>query len=282
MSVSRLTASSRMRSSASRPPSVTVTRYARASSGASSRRKYPRPSSALTRRVSVDGAMRSAEARSPSRTGPALPTDAKVDSWLGVRPARSCLRNLRDSRKTATRKRAGSMPRSLGSGDPADDCAPWAAAVSARGTAVIAAAVLLTPDDTLADYVPSSATASGTAPLRQTIRQPGAFAGLASASLVHGGPVPQRSAASRDAAAWRPQFPADSGLDRRGRPGRGHAGRRPEPSHRGPARRCARVVDSVGLRSAGGLPRRADLPEQRPGAGDRTGERRTGGLAVSR
>jgi hypothetical protein len=112
------------------------------------------------------------------------------------------LRSLRDRRKTATRNRAGSMPSSLGSGDPAGPCAPWPVAASPCGTAVIAAALLLTPDDTLADYVPSSAMASSTACLGRTISRPAAFAGLASASLVHGGRVPQRSAASRDAAAW--------------------------------------------------------------------------------
>src|SRR5215469_6024101 len=87
--------------------------------------------------------MRSAAARSPSRTGPVLPTHERVDNWLGVRPAKSCLRSRRDSRRTATRSRAASM-------------AGWLSAAGGRGSVmpgVTGTAVLLNPEDTLAEYV---------------------------------------------------------------------------------------------------------------------------------
>jgi len=58
--------------------------------------------------------MPSAAARSPSRIGPDRSTVASAASWVGVRPASSCLRSRRDSRASATRSRvtstAGASP----------------------------------------------------------------------------------------------------------------------------------------------------------------------------
>src|SRR5215469_6388372 len=106
--------------------------------------------------------MRSAAARSPSRTGPVLPTHERVDNWLGVRPARSCLRSRRDSRRTATRRRAASMARwPTGAGGPdwpgpaAGDVSADTASVGAllADTGMTGTVPLLNPEDTLAAYV---------------------------------------------------------------------------------------------------------------------------------
>jgi hypothetical protein len=53
---------------------------ARASLGSAHRRTYPLSSRAVTSRVSVDGAMPSTAARSPSRIGPSFPTVASAAS----------------------------------------------------------------------------------------------------------------------------------------------------------------------------------------------------------
>jgi hypothetical protein len=79
----------RMRSSASWPCAVMARVLARASLGSAVRWTYPLSSSAVTSRVSVDGAMPSAAARSPSRIGPVLPIVDSAASWVGVRPASS-------------------------------------------------------------------------------------------------------------------------------------------------------------------------------------------------
>jgi hypothetical protein len=60
-------------------------------------------------RVSVDGAIPSAAATSPSRIGPKRSTVASADSCVGVSPASSWWRRRRDSRAIATRSRVASM-----------------------------------------------------------------------------------------------------------------------------------------------------------------------------
>jgi malate dehydrogenase (oxaloacetate-decarboxylating) len=97
-----------MRSSASWPWAVMARVLARASLGSAVRWTYPLSSSAVTSRVSVDGAMPSAAARSPSRIGPVFPIVDSAASWVGVRPASSCRRSRRDSRARATRSRVTS------------------------------------------------------------------------------------------------------------------------------------------------------------------------------
>src|SRR5689334_5143182 len=53
--------------------------------------------------------MPSAAARSPSRSGPDRSTVDSAASCVGVRPASSCLRSLRDNRAMATRSRVTSI-----------------------------------------------------------------------------------------------------------------------------------------------------------------------------
>jgi hypothetical protein len=78
-----------IRSSASSPCGVIVSVLARASLGSAHRRTYPLSSSAVTSLVSVEGAMPSTAARSPSRIGPAFPMVESAASCVGVRPASS-------------------------------------------------------------------------------------------------------------------------------------------------------------------------------------------------
>ena len=106
----------RIRSSASWPCAVMARVLARASLGSAVRCTYPLSSSAVTSRVSVDGAMPSAAARSPSRIGPVFPIVASAASWVGVRPASSWRRSRRDSRARATRSRATSISASTTAG----------------------------------------------------------------------------------------------------------------------------------------------------------------------
>ena len=89
---------------------------ARASLGSAVRRTWPASSSAVTSRVSVDGAMPSAAARSPSRIGPVFPIVASAASWVGVRPASSWRRSRLDSRARATRSRVTSITASITAG----------------------------------------------------------------------------------------------------------------------------------------------------------------------
>ena len=109
LAISIRVVSVRMRSSASWPCAVMARVLARASLGSAVRCTYPLSSSAVTSRVSVDGAMPSAAARSPSRIGPVFPIVASAASWVGVRPASSWRRSRRDSRARATRSRATSI-----------------------------------------------------------------------------------------------------------------------------------------------------------------------------
>src|SRR3984957_7742283 len=86
---------------------------ARASLGSAVRCTYPLSSSAVTSRVSVDGAIPSTAARSPSRIGPVFPIVESAASWVGVRPASSWRRSRRDSRASATRSRVTSISASI-------------------------------------------------------------------------------------------------------------------------------------------------------------------------
>src|SRR5215472_1905601 len=83
--------------------------------------------------------MPSAAARSPSRSGPARSTVASAESCVGVRPASSCRRSLRESRAMATRSLAASITGSCAGG-------PAAAATAVRPGAAL-------PPDTLEAYV---------------------------------------------------------------------------------------------------------------------------------
>jgi len=106
------------RSSAAWPCAVIDSVLARASFGSAHRRTYPLSSSAVTSRVSVDGAMPSAAARSPRRIGPVFPIVASAASCVGVRPATSWRRSRRDSRARATRSRVTSMTVSEATASP--------------------------------------------------------------------------------------------------------------------------------------------------------------------
>src|ERR1700740_1059303 len=107
--------------------------------------------------------MRSAAARAPSRTGPLLPTLDSVESWLGVNPASSCLRSRRDSRRTATRRRAASMARWPGAGSVPADPAPGETGLT--GEVPASTGLLLNPEDTLAAYVRTGRRSSSLAAL---------------------------------------------------------------------------------------------------------------------